>query len=326
MEIKIDIEALKKRGLFLATPMYGGMCAGMFAKSTADLSALCTQYGIPLQMYYLFNESLITRARNYCCDEFMRSPSQHMLFIDADIGFNPQDVIAMMALQAQDEETYEIIGGPYPKKCISWEKIKAAVDKGIADEDANVLEKFVGDYVFNPKGGQQSIAIGEPCEVLEIGTGFMMVTKKAMQKFQDKYPEYMYRPDHVRTEHFDGSREIMMFFQAEVDQLDFRSYYEQEMKRISGMKLNDPGVIQDEIEKVLAKAKEIQEGKSKRYLSEDYWFCQKAQAAEIKTWFCPWMKLQHVGTYIFGGSLADLASIGAAATADPGVLGGKKKK
>ena len=284
MEIKIDIEALRQRGLFLATPMYGGMCAGMFAKSTADLSALCTQYGIPLQMYYLFNESLITRARNYCCDEFMRSPSQHMLFIDADIGLNPQDVIAMMALQAQDEETYEIIGGPYPKKCISWEKIKAAVDKGIADEDANVLEKFVGDYVFNPKGGQQSIAIGEPCEVLEIGTGFMMVTKKAMQKFQDKYPEYMYRPDHVRTEHFDGSREIMMFFQAEVDPV------------------------------------------SKRYLSEDYWFCQKAQAAEIKTWFCPWMKLQHVGTYIFGGSLADLASIGAAATADPGALGGKKKK
>jgi hypothetical protein len=284
MEIKIDIEALRQRGLFLATPMYGGMCAGMFAKSTADLSALCTQYGIPLQMYYLFNESLITRARNYCCDEFMRSPSQHMLFIDADIGFNPQDVIAMMALQAQDEETYEIIGGPYPKKCISWEKIKSAVDKGIADDDANILERFVGDFVFNPKGGQQSIAIGEPCEVLEIGTGFMMVTKKAMQKFADKYPEYMYRPDHVRTEHFDGSREIMMFFQAEVDPV------------------------------------------SKRYLSEDYWFCQKAQAAEIKTWFCPWMKLQHVGTYIFGGSLADLASIGAAATADPGALGGKKKK
>jgi len=55
MEIKIDIENLKKRGLFVATPMYGGMCAGMFAKSTADLSAICTQYGIPIQFYYLFN-------------------------------------------------------------------------------------------------------------------------------------------------------------------------------------------------------------------------------------------------------------------------------
>jgi hypothetical protein len=265
--------------------MYGGVCAGMFAKSCADLSAICTQYGIPLQFYYLFNESLITRARNYCCDEFMRSDAQHMMFIDSDIGFNPQDVIALMALQANEEEKYDIIGGPYPKKCISWEKIKHAVDKGVADEDPNVLEKFVGDYVFNPKGDQTSIPLSDPVEVLEIGTGFMMVTKKAMQKFYDSYKDqYSYKPDHVRTEHFDGTREILMFFQAEVDP------------------------------------------KSKRYLSEDYWFCQKAQEIGLRTWFCPWMKLQHVGTYIFGGSLADLASIGASATADPGKLGGKKKK
>jgi phage terminase small subunit len=283
MEIKIDVEKLRERKLFVATPMYGGQCAGMFAKSCADLSAICTQYGIPLQFYFLFNESLITRARNYCCDEFMRSDAKHMMFIDSDIGFNPQDVIALMALQAAEPEKYNIIGGPYPKKCISWEKIKVAVDKGMADEDPNVLEKFVGDYVFNPKGGQSSIAIGEPCEVLEIGTGFMMIDKAAMQKFADTYPQYLYRPDHVRTEHFDGSREIMMYFQAEVDP------------------------------------------KSKRYLSEDYWFCQKAQEAEIRTWFCPWMKLQHVGSYIFGGSLADLATIGASATADPGALGKKSR-
>jgi hypothetical protein len=283
MEIQIPIEKLRDRKLFIATPMYGGQCAGMFTRSIADLSALCATYGIPLQMYFLFNESLITRARNYCCDEFMRSDAQHLMFIDADIGFNPQDVIALMALQVQNEE-YDIIGGPYPKKCISWEKIKHAVDKGVADEDPNVLEKFVGDFVFNPKGGQQSIAIDTPCEVLEIGTGFMMITKEAMSKFRDNYTQYMYKPDHIRTEQFDGSREIMMYFQAEVDPA------------------------------------------SKRYLSEDYWFCQKAQSAGLKTWFCPWMKMQHVGTYIFGGSLADLASIGAAATADPSALKKGEKK
>ena len=282
MEIQIPIEKLRERKLFIATPMYGGQCAGMFTRSMTDLSALCTQYGIPLQIYFLFNESLITRARNYCCDEFMRSDAQHLMFIDSDIGFNPQDVIALMALQTLNSE-YDIIGGPYPKKCISWEKIKAAVDKGVADQDPGVLEKFVGDYVFNPKGGQQSIAIGEPCEVLEIGTGFMMITKDAMNKFAEKYPQYNYKPDHVRTEHFEGSREIMMYFQAEVDP------------------------------------------ESKRYLSEDYWFCQKAQKIGLKTWFCPWMKMQHVGTYIFGGSLADLASIGASATADPGALKKQKK-
>jgi len=191
MEIKIEIEKLQKRKLFVATPMYGGSCAGMFARSVADLSALCASHNIPLQMYFLFNESLITRARNYCVDEFMRSEAEHLMFIDSDIGFNPHDVLALMALQAQDEEKYNIIGGPYPKKCISWEKIKYAVDKGIADDDPNVLEKFVGDYVFNPKGGQGSIQISDPVEVLEIGTGFMMVAKSSMKKFIDSYPEYM---------------------------------------------------------------------------------------------------------------------------------------
>lgn len=280
IEIKVPIEELRKRKLFLATPMYGGQCAGMFARSVADLSALCTHYQIPLQMYFLFNESLITRARNYCVDEFMRSDATHLMFIDSDIGFNPQDVLALMALAA-DDSPYDIIAGPYPKKCISWEKVKMAVDKGFADKDANELEKFVGDYVFNPKSGAQTIPIGEPVEVLEAGTGFMMVRKSTFKKFAEKFPEYSYRPDHIRTEHFDGTREIMQYFQAEIDPA------------------------------------------SKRYLSEDYWFCQKIQEAGLRTWFCPWMKLQHVGTYIFGGSLADLAMVGASATADASVL--KKK-
>lgn len=276
-ELQIKVEDLQKNRLFLATPCYGGMCGGMFARSVADLSALCTHYRIPLQIYFLFNESLITRARNYACDEFMRSGASHLLFIDSDIGFSAQDVLGMLALQ-RDDSPYDIIGGPYPKKTISWEKIKIAVNKGKADENPNNLENYVGDYVFNPKANSNSIPLNEPVEVLEIGTGFMMVKQSAMKKFQDSYPQYMYKPDHVRTEHFDGSREIMQFFQAEIDP------------------------------------------KSKRYLSEDYWFCQKAQSINLKTWFCPWIKLTHTGTYVFGGSLQHLAEIQAHATADVGTL------
>lgn len=108
-----------------------------------------------------------------------------------------------------------------------------------------------------------------------------MARKNTFEKFKEKFPNYSYKPDHVRTAAFDGSREIMQYFQAEIDPV------------------------------------------SKRYLSEDYWFCQKVQEIGLKTWFCPWMQMQHVGTYIFGGSLADLASIGASATADPGALGKK---
>jgi hypothetical protein len=281
MELQIDLNDLRKKKLFLATPMYGGQCAGMYTKSVADLAALFAKYSIPMQLYFLFNESLITRARNYCVDEFLRSDATHLMFIDSDIGFNPQDVLALMALQT-DESEYDVIGGPYPKKCISWEKIKLAVDKGAADDDAMVLEKYVGDYVFNPKSGQKEIPLNVPVEVLEIGTGFMMVRRKTFEMYKQAYPELSYKPDHVRTEHFDGSREIHAYFDCIIDP------------------------------------------QSKRYLSEDYMFCYNVTKMGGRNFLCPWMKLQHVGSYIFGGSLVDLATIGATATADSSQL--KKKK
>ena len=282
MQIQISIDELQKKKLFVATPMYGGQCAGMYTKSIADLSAFCAKYSIPLQLYYLFNESLITRARNYCCDEFLRSDATHLMFIDSDIGFNPQDVIAMLALQT-DESPYDVLGGPYPKKCISWEKIKQAVDKGAADDDPNVLDKYVGDYVFNPKSGQREIPLGQPVEVLELGTGFMMIRRKVFDEYKAAYPELSYKPDHVRTEHFDGTREIHAYFDCIID----------------------PG--------------------SKRYLSEDYNFCYHVTKMGGKNFLCPWMRLQHVGSYIFGGSLIDLAQIGASATADVNQLKKGKK-
>jgi hypothetical protein len=158
--------------------------------------------------------------------------------------------------------------------CISWEKIKMAVDKGIADEDPNILERFVGDYVFNPANDVNEIKISEPAEVMESGTGFMLIRRATFDLYREKYPEYMYRPDHVRTQHFDGSREIMAYFDCIIDPV------------------------------------------SRRYLSEDYMFCQNVKRIGGKIWLCPWINTQHVGSYIFGGSLADLASIGAAATAN----------
>ena len=273
-EIEIPIEELRERKIFVATPMYGGMCGGQYTKSTADLSKLAMHYGMEIEFFYLFNESLITRARNYCVDEFLRHDNfTHLMFIDSDIGFNANDVLSLAALASPDSGD-DILCGPYPKKTISWEKIKMAVDKGFADENPQTLANYVGDYVFNPAEGQTEIALNAPVEVLEGGTGFMMIQRKTFEKYAEAYPELMYLPDHVRSDHFDGTREIMCYFDA----------------------LIDP--------------------KSKRYLSEDYMFCQWARDAGLKVWMCPWMNMSHTGSYVFGGSLIDLANIGAAATAD----------
>ena len=153
IEIKIDANALRQRRLLVATPMYGGQCAGVYTKSCTDLVALCNKYGVQVQFFYLFNESLITRARNYLADGFLRSGMTHMMFIDSDIGFYANDVIALLAI-ADSEQGKDIVCGPYPKKAIAWEKVKRAVDKGFGDEDPNKLENYIGDYVFNPAPGK----------------------------------------------------------------------------------------------------------------------------------------------------------------------------
>lgn len=320
MEIKVPVEELRKRKLFVATPMYGGQCSGMFTRSCNDLSALAVHYGIPLKFYYLFNESLITRARNYCIDEFMRSDCTHMLFIDSDIGYSANDVVTMLALQSEESD-YDILCAPYPKKTICWEKIKQAVDKGAADKDANTLEKYVGDYVINPAAGKNQIKLSEPSEVLEAGTGFMMIRRSSIQKFYDEYPELMYKPDHVRTASFDGSREIMAAFDALID--NKYAHIRKDIRRFFELHPNaTPKEVIDFIDDAGHNADGVPY--SKRYLSEDYMFCQWSRNIGLKVFLCPWMALNHVGTYVFGGTLADLASIGAAATADVSKLGTKK--
>ena len=279
MEIKIEIDQLKKRKLFVATPMYGGQCHGMYTRSTNDLSALCMHYGIEVKFYYLFNESLITRARNYCTDEFMRSDSTHMIFIDSDIGFDARDVISMMALMNHEEEPqkYDILCAPYPKKCIAWEKVRNAVDKGLGDDSPEDLEKYTGDFVFNPEEGATQISLSEPIKVLEVGTGFMMIRREALEAYRDAYPKFSYKPDHNRSEHFQGDRYIHAFFDTVID--------------------NDEWLG------------EGNSNNSDRYLSEDYMFCQLARNIGITTWLCPWMNLQHVGTYVFNGGLKDLGRL-----------------
>lgn len=272
MKLEIKIDDLKQKRLFVATPMYGGSCAGIYTRSTNDLASACAAHGISLRYYYLFNESLITRARNYCVDEFLRSDCTHFMFIDSDIGFNYKDVLTLMHLSNSADE-YGIITGAYPKKTIAWEKIKAAVERGFADQNPFQLEHFIGDYVFNLDENITSFQLDEPVKIREAGTGFMMVHREVFERYAAAYPELSYVPDHARTAHFDGSREITAFFDCVIDPV------------------------------------------SKRYLSEDYMFSQYARKIGINVWLCPWMQLQHVGSYTFGGSLAAMAAIQASPTA-----------
>lgn len=262
MNFDIPIADLQKHKLFICTPMYGGQCFGSYTKSLLELSRLCQGYGIQCQFSFLFNESLITRARNYMVDEFLRSDGTHLMFIDSDIDFDPRDVLALLGMNKP------IIGGPYPKKCIAWENIYDAVRYGLVpNNDRARLSEFAGDFVFNAVPGTPSIALGSPAEVLETGTGFLLIERSVFLGFQKFFPQYWYTPDHNRSASFDGSRKIYQFFQAEI------------------------------------------EDKHGRYLSEDYWFCQKAREAGYSVWLAPWMQIKHHGSYIYSGSIPAMATV-----------------
>jgi hypothetical protein len=196
------------------------------------------------------------------------------MFIDADIGFRAKDVLSLLGIQISDPDKYNVITAPYPKKTIAWEKIKKAVESGKVDENPFNLEYYAADFVFNPANNIKSFRIDEPVEVSEAGTGFMLIPRKTFETYEEVYPEYKYKPDHVRTESFDGSRDIMAYFDCQIDP------------------------------------------NTRRYLSEDYFFCYNVRDAGMKVWMCPWMELQHVGSYIFKGHMAAIASLGASPTAD----------
>lgn len=344
MEIKATVEDLRKKKVFVGLPCYGGMMTGMCAKSCLDLQGLCMQYGIEMRFSFLFNESLITRARNYLTDEFLRSTSKrtypnpnfnqsapegpgnartieveepytHLMFIDSDIHFDPRDILTLLALDR------DIIGAPYPKKSIKWWAVQQAtyrhanwdgVKQAIADHiaakqldptvpdltsiqlaeiagekdkslDPMELDKLVGDFVFNAVAGTQQFNVTEPIEVLEIGTGYMMIKREVFKLFEKVYPEKAYRPDHMGQAFFDGSRHIHAFFDCEID----RTY-----DKTTGAMIG-----------------------TERYLSEDYLFCQKSRkmvypetGERVKVWLCPWMLTHHVGTYAFTGNLPAIAN------------------
>ncbi len=219
MQFELKIEELRKNKLFIATPMYSGQCVGLYVKSILDLQGLLNFHGIENRFSFLFNESLITRARNYLVDEFLRSGYTHLLFIDSDIEFNPMDVLAMMHFDK------DIIGGPYPKKTIKWGNIDKAYKKAQAEgQTVNpaALEHLVGDFVFNAVPGTKEFRATDLVEVMEIGTGFMMVKREVFEDFKNEYPHLCYKPDHAGQANFDGSRYIHAFFDTVIDPVSHR--------------------------------------------------------------------------------------------------------
>lgn len=176
-------ENTKKPKIFIATPMYGGMCAGFYTQSIIQLLTTCQANGVDAEFSFMFNESLITRARNSLTNTFLKTDCSHLMFIDSDIKFRAEDVIHMIRADK------EILCGIYPKKEINWYSVKAAMDRGVPFDQ---LKSHTGSFVVNLVNyvGEVTVPVNEPVEIFNGGTGFMLIKREVFDKLSDHVPAY----------------------------------------------------------------------------------------------------------------------------------------
>jgi len=168
----------------IATPMYGGNCTGVYASSVMRLAFALIRKGDQVSFSHIYNESLITRARNNLVHEFINSSADVLLFIDADEDFMALDVIKML------DSGLPVIGAIYPIKTINWEGVRAAALAGKKN-----LENYSGKFAFNLLPGDTTFNTSKPVEVSEVATGLMAVKREVFEILESECPKYALNND-----------------------------------------------------------------------------------------------------------------------------------
>ena len=156
-QIQVNIDYLKTTRVHICMPCYGGMLTESTFMSYIKWSNTCRQLGLDWTMETMTNESLISRARNTLTAKFLHNKeSTHLMFIDADIGWEPWHLLVLLDSQK------DVIGGLYPMKSLP---IKWCVN-GIPGREE----------------GTDNLV-----EVSKTGTGFLLIKRDVFEKL-DAHP------------------------------------------------------------------------------------------------------------------------------------------
>lgn len=169
--------------LMIATPMYGGQCTGFYTQSLLLTQEALRQANIQFCFQFMYNESLIPRARNALVKSFLKGDCTHLLFIDADIRWKGEDIVHLI------NANVEIICGIYPKKEINWFSVEQAVKRGI---DWDKLKNHTGAWVINLVNydSEVTVPIDKPFEIWAGGTGMMLIKREVFEKMAEHVPAY----------------------------------------------------------------------------------------------------------------------------------------
>jgi hypothetical protein len=165
--------------LVIATPCYGGLVTQNYMSSVVTLQALCIERGIAISVRLLGGDALITRARNILVAQFLADETAtHLLFIDADIGFEPDQVFDLL------DADKDVAGAAYPAKRLDWPLVSAAAAAGRTNLPASTFH-----YVVEFLEPDRITAVNGFAKARYLGNGFMMIRREVFGKIAGHYPE-----------------------------------------------------------------------------------------------------------------------------------------
>jgi hypothetical protein len=158
-------EQKKHVKLFIATPAFGHQVTTNYANSLLKfVSTSHPRLAVSSAVHLQSGMALVTQARNNCVAYFLNSDCTHFLFIDADIGFEPEAIHRLL------EKDVPLCLTPYPVKGYG------------KDNQLQFIVHFPDkDNVRIDKDGFAEIMAGP--------TGFMMIKREVFEKLAEKYPE-----------------------------------------------------------------------------------------------------------------------------------------
>jgi hypothetical protein len=173
--------------LCIATPCFGGQISVAYAASLFKLQSAVRAYrDFSLKILFKDGDALITRARASLIAQFLEDPgATHLLFVDADIGFEPDQVIRLIGCGA------DMCSGAYPIKRTDWTKVRKVIESGRPNPGAASL-----DYVLEVEDPQHIVMRGGFIRVRYAGTGFLMIRRAALEKMCAHYSALQFRREH----------------------------------------------------------------------------------------------------------------------------------
>lgn len=171
--------------IIVGTPCYGGMVAHIYMQSVIRLMMYGSQRNLSFNLALAAHDSLITRSRNSLVAAFLdMKTATHLLFIDADIGFEPEAVERMIAFDG------DVVAGMYPLKVIHWPQAQQKIRQAATPSDA---AKSGLNYVGVQCTDEERVERDGFVTGLYAGTGFMLIKRSTIETMIAAYPETKYK-------------------------------------------------------------------------------------------------------------------------------------